>query len=258
MDTVSANKPFDLEGPRNCRELGGYPTVGGRVTKTHIFLRSDSLDELTHPDEEFLYNYGLRFVIDLRGRLEAVALPDRINRREIEYKNIPLFDGMYRLLMEDVIIPKDRHLYPKTMEEFYVFICDHDQEQIAKVLKDLIYFEGGCALFHCTAGKDRTGIISMLLLEMAHVPEDVIVADYAESASVEGHQVKTEEKFMSAIGGKLIPRGAFESKPSFMEYLISHLSSQYGSVAGYLEQIGITQEDEAALQRKFVVDTEDK
>lgn len=258
MPDVRVNKPFDLEGPKNCRELGGYPTKDGKVTRTHIFLRSDSLDQLTKSDEEFLLNYGLRLVVDLRGRFEAVGLHDRIDRKEIEYREVPLLDGLHTEFIHDELVAQDRDEIPKTMEGMYVLICEQEQPEIAKALHDLISFDDGCALFHCTAGKDRTGIISMLLLEIAGVPEDVIVADYAESAQDKSVQVKTEETIMEKFGGRFIPEGAFESKPSFMEYLINHLNITYGSVIEYLHQIGVDDDEMAALKQKFVTDPNDK
>lgn len=258
MAGVTANKPFDLEGPKNCRELGGYPTKDGKITRKHVFLRSDSLDELTRQDEEFLINYGLRKDIDLRGKVEALFMADRINRKEILYQNIPLYDGMHGIIIKDELHKKDRDLIPKTMEELYVFVCEHEQDQIRKVLQDLIAFSDGCVLFHCTAGKDRTGIISMLLLEMAGVPQDVIVADYAESAKDASHQVRIEESIMAHVGGHLVPEGAFESKPAFMEYLLKHLHDKYGSVRGYLAMIGISDADVENLRRKFVTDTQEE
>lgn len=253
-EAFESNKPFDLQGPKNCRELGGYPTKDGKVTKRHVFLRSDSLDELTHQDEEFLINYGLREDVDLRGRLEAIFLPDRINRKEIHYLNMPLYEGMNKVLLEDELHKDTRDLVPKTMEELYVFVCEHEQKQIRKVLETLISFDGGCALYHCTAGKDRTGIISMLLLEMADVAQDIILADYAQSAEDTSRQVEREEKFMGDVGGSLVPKGAFEAKPEFMLYLIDHLNKKYGSVRGYLAMIGVSDADVANLRRKFVTE----
>lgn len=252
MAEVIANKPLDLQGPKNCRELGGYPTKDGGVTKKHVFLRSDSLDELTKSDEEFLIDYGLREDVDLRGKVEALFLADRINRREIKYVNIPLYDGMYGVIVRDEMHKDTRDLVPKTMEELYVFVCEHEQKQIRKVLANLINFDDGCALFHCTAGKDRTGIISMLILEMADVPRDVIVTDYARSAEDRSHQIMMEEKFMEKFGKDLIPEGAFESKPAFMEYLLDHLDKKYGSVRGYLAMIGVSDKEVLDLRKKFV------
>lgn len=229
---AQVNEPFQIQGPTNLRELGGYPAKNGMYTKRHVFLRSDALNELTNEGEQFLYDYGLRLVVDLRNRLARLAQPDHVDRREIRDVSVPLYDHLFGEMVLDDLHLKDGQT-ELTMEDVYRLVIDKGEKQIRKVLSDLISCDS-CALFHCTAGKDRTGIIAMLLLSMAGVPEAIIVADYAESGKNESGELGHEEDFAEAFAGPFVPRGSFTSKPEVMEKLISYIQNTYGSVDQYV------------------------
>lgn len=246
---VQINKPFQLEGPSNLRELGGYPAKDGRFTKTHVFLRSDALNTLTDEGGQYLYGYGLRLIVDLRGELVRLAQPDHVPHT-VRDLHVPLYDHLHTALLRADMHMKDGHT-ELTMTEIYEMIVDGDPEEVAKALRDLIAAED-CALFHCTAGKDRTGIIAMLILALAGVPRDIIVADYAQSEKNVSAELRREEELEEKLAHAFVPAGAFESKPAFMEALLAHMDAKYGSVENYVSEIGITEEEKNRLLEKFL------
>ncbi|MBD5560550.1 MAG: tyrosine-protein phosphatase [Clostridia bacterium] len=247
MET-QVNKPLPLDGPKNVRELGGYGTEDGGRTKEHVFLRSDGLDMLTGADRRFLRQYPVKLVVDLRSQAEEHFRPDRLDRH-FERLHVPMFDHVQSEMARRMAGQPDdgpRVPIPHSLADIYVMLAQTEQEEIRTVLRKLIDTDEP-ALFHCTAGKDRTGIISMFLLETAGVPEETIIADYAATSKylAEGYGFAED-------GSGDIPKDAYLSTPDIMMHLRDYLRSEYGSVLDYLRSIGITDEDMEKLRRKFV------
>lgn len=240
------NKPFSLDGPKNMRELGGYLTKDGRRTKDHVFIRADGLDMLSSADRRFLRRYPVGLVIDLRSAYEARLWPDRLSRH-FESLHVPMFDHVQSEIARRVAEGDQDNARPVTsysLEEIYVLLAETEQEEIRTVLKTLIEADTP-AIFHCTAGKDRTGTIAMLLLEMANVPEETILADYAATAAYLGHA------FGSSQDDGASSQGVYQAHPATMQYLRRHLKEKYGSIASYLHTVGITADDMEKLKNKF-------
>lgn len=247
----AANKPIAVSGTHNLRELGGYYTKSGKITKTHVFLRSDELHQINDSGRDFLNNYGLRTDVDLRDEIEILAAPDEINRHNVKYRHIPLFSKIETDILKDEIERK-KDLIPKTMGELYIDILKDQQKSILKILSVLI--DGAdCSLFHCTNGKDRTGVIAMLVLSLAEVPDDTIIADYSASYDYRTSALEEEqEKYAKFEKMGIIPDGAFESKPEFMEKTLNYLYTEYGAPINYLKEIGLTEEQKEKFTAKFV------
>lgn len=242
--SIKVNRPFAMQGPKNARELGGYLTSDGRRTKEHVFLRADGLDSLTGADRKFLRQYPVRLVIDLRSVYETRLAPDRLDRH-FEQVHVPMFDHVQSELARRASGGfAEQPPRAVSLAEIYMLLADTEQEQIRTVLKQLIDTDEP-ALFHCTAGKDRTGIISMFLLEMAGVPEATIIADYEATAQY------LSEAYSFAQDAEDIPADAFASRAETLQQLRSHLRGRYGGIREYLRRIGITDEDEEKLRRKF-------
>ena len=140
--------------------------------------------------------------------------------------------------------------FPASMAELYIRNLDGARESFVQVFR-LFFENSGAALFHCTAGKDRTGMVSMLLLELAGVPDEVIVADYAAT-----------ERYMRPVFAKLVeqmrgigvevPDHALRSAPDSMVQLLTYLRAKYGDARQYLEAGGIKPEELTALLDRFI------
>lgn len=239
------SQPFLLTGAKNIRELGGYHTETGAVTKTHSLLRGDALHVLTDEDCHFLYNYGVSTIIDLRSMEELEQAPDRLPAlyRDIVQVHIPIQDHVRAVRYSGE--------FPPSMWELYCWLLDDSGESFLAVFETILRCEAGAVLFHCSGGKDRTGMVAMLLLALAGVDEETIVGDYAisETAMKEVFPIQTAQ--MEARG-LVVPPYIMQSPPDNMVRALSHLVRKYGSAEGYLLQLGFTKEQVARIKSKLV------
>lgn len=166
-----------LEGAHNTRELGGYPTSSGAQTRYHRFLRSDALGELTQGDVEFLRGYGVRTVIDLRDPSEVEQNPNVALGDGVTTHNVPLlaFD-----LSQRAEIERRFREEPPTYEFFYELMLKN-RKAIGACMRAIAEAPEGCVLFHCAVGKDRTGIIALLLMAVAGCDKWDCVANYVQT-----------------------------------------------------------------------------
>ncbi len=154
-----------LAGAMNVRDLGGYPTLDGRYTKKGVYYRSDSLHNLKKEDIEKLKSLGVTLQVDLRSLQEVNKNPSKLLKIQgIDYYNTSLLDHIQSSNFEEL---------PTDMTTLYMELLDKNHEKIAAIFRTLLSSKG-IGIFNCTAGKDRTGVIAMLLLDLALVDEEII------------------------------------------------------------------------------------
>ncbi len=165
-----------LSGAKNIRDLGGIMVNGG-VIKPHKLLRGSHLGSISDNDSGILaFEYELKTVIDLRTKTEKDEIPD-IQMSGIEYLEMPIFDGSLPGLSheskQDIDnIPDMRELYEYVMNSSCV-------DNLAAVVRKIVCEDnGGSYLYHCTEGKDRTGMITALLLTVLGADRRDILEDY--------------------------------------------------------------------------------
>lgn len=234
MDLQSrrTSSPLPLKGAHNTRDLGGYAyrASDGRTgaTQEGVFLRSGSLNRLTAADRALLRAYGLARVIDVRSSFEVDHWPDPYARDPepgVAYTHVPMLDQLNSSGFRGAL--------PACMFDVYRSLLDESADSIREVFEA---FDGpGCSLFHCRAGKDRTGVIAMLLLGLAGVSDEDIVADYAATQGYMGRGLRAQRVVASVMIMKKVPRCLFESAPSEMERTLEHLHARYGTARAYLE-----------------------
>lgn len=112
-------------------------------------------------------------------------------------------------------------------------------------------YAGQCVLFHCTAGKDRTGLVSMLLLSLVGVPEEIIVTDYAATQEYTAEQARRQQELMKKAG-VVLPDYIFGAVAQTMEETLSHLHNVYGGARQYLSRAGVSEQDLKKIQSHFV------
>ncbi len=247
QDSASSTPPrhLGLEGTYNLRDTGGYRTLDGRTTRWRTFLRSDSLHRLPHMAQRTLLNYGVRTVVDLRRSDELHVAPNVFaHASEVAYHHVSL--------LVDTL--PDRQVAPRPLLDVYRLILDTRQAQLRQALTTLAAPGGFPAVVHCTAGKDRTGLIVALLLGLAGVPAATIVADYALSAQYLVGPYLEEARQRAAQHS--IPWEWFEPQllcpPEFMQTTLQHLEERHGGIAAYMRRIGLNQEQCAGLRHALV------
>jgi len=231
---------IELDGCVNFRDLGGYPTADGRSIRWRTLFRSDALHALTHADVAQLASIGLSDIVDLRSSFELDAEGRGLLEREaMVFHHTPLFDG-------DPKSGDRAAAATMTLGERYLGLMVVGQKKIANVVRILAAARGG-AVYHCAAGKDRTGVISAVLLGALGVPDDLIVVDYALSAErIDAiiARVMSMKGYEDAL--QHMPADTLHALPETMEKVVAEIGARYGSMEGYLRDAGV---DDSVLER---------
>lgn len=224
-----ACRHYPMKGISNFRDLGGYACKDG-ITKWGVFFRSTSLHKALKEDMEILEYLGISQVLDLRYPHEREKMPD-LPVKGADWMGISLMGPIAaeQLRVNDTV--EDT----RTLIRMYRQIINHARTEIRDAVRAMIEAEGP-ALFHCAAGKDRTGIIAMLLLCAVGVSREDIIADYEMSH----HYIRT---FTTDISG---------SHGSNMQRLLDEIVKKWGSAAGFLLECGISSKEILRLKEKFV------
>ena len=247
QDSTSFALPrhLGLAGTYNLRDTGGYRTIDGRTTRWRTFLRSDSLHRVPPMAQTTLLNYGVRTVIDLRRSDELHGAPNVFaNSSEIVYHHLSLLADS---------LP-ERKVAPRSLPDVYRLILEQRQEQLRQTLATLAAPGGLPAVVHCTAGKDRTGLIVALLLGLVGVPAATIIADYALSSQ---YLVGTYlEEARQRAANNDIPWEWFQHQvicpPEFMHTTLQYLDERHGGIVAYVRGIGLSQEQCECLRHALV------
>ena len=233
-------RKIEVEGCCNFRDLGGYPTESGAVLRWRTLFRSDGLHELTPRGVATLRDeIGLGHVVDLRSdaelRYDGRGL---LERERVEFHHMPLFGDHRR---------EERHeVRDLSLGSLYAGMVEHAGARLAGVIERLAGSDAP-AVFHCSAGKDRTGVLSALLLGTLGVPEDVIVADYAATQEhLDGIVAKLSRSRGYEDMWQELPPQTLHADPETMVEFLRHLRERYGSVRACVIAIGV---GEAALER---------
>ncbi len=276
-----------LEGIQNARELGGYMTADGRQVKHGVLLRTarlstGSAEDLRRLSEEF----HLAKIFDFRGRdeiegSEEMAIfkgdsePDPDPAVEgAEYLNLPILDL-------DKVMEQNRELmkhmtgridYIKLIEltvkagfigdELYFDFLDGElgKASYSRMFRELLALEEGkAALFHCTQGKDRTGVAAMLILSVLGVPEKTIVEDYMLTNTFNADRIAMERMMLERSGK--VPAEMMDTylmamdkvNEDTMTNVIAHVKERCGTVIDYIKtELGVTDEEVEQLKDKFL------
>jgi protein-tyrosine phosphatase len=224
-----------LEGTFNFRDLGGYPAADGRTIAWRRLFRSDGLSRLTTADLARLVELGIQTVIDLRTADER----DRFSMPEG-----PFAPAVHHLPMLDVL-PSEEELVSWVDEDFligrYSQMLDDASGAIGEAVKVLSAPGAVPGLFHCAAGKDRTGILAAVVLGVLGVPDDVIAQDYAESRAAMVEFFEFLKKEHPDREEELLRREAqIESiTPRVMRGLIDHVERTYDGFLGFADHLGV-------------------
>ena len=238
-----------LEGSLNFRDLGGYPTGDGRIVRWRQVFRSDALHLLTPSDIARLRDeLRVRDVVDLRSSAELRSEGQGpLAAQDIRFHHVPLFDGEVR--------SEDRERAAQiSLADRYVFLAEFAGAPIARVITTIAAADAG-AVFHCAAGKDRTGVISAILLGLLGVPDDVIVADYVATRE----NLDTIVDRLSALEGyramlAALPPDTMHANPETMVEFLERLRAAHGSVEVYARHAGVTADAISRLRGRLLIE----
>ncbi len=179
-ETREAQRRLPIEGAGNLRDLGGYATRDGRALRWGVLYRSDSLADLSDEDVAYLERLRLRRVVDFRSAAERERDPDRLPGgvqevwQPIAGAGLDPNELQARLLVGEVSAAQAVEWLIEGNRAF----VEEFREVYARFLRDLGDPANLPTLFHCTAGKDRTGFAAALVLLALEVPRETAMRDY--------------------------------------------------------------------------------
>lgn len=228
----NAARPLPLEGAFNVRDLGFYQDCHGRKLQEHRLLRGDSPEHLTDQDIAFLKTYGLIGSVDLRTDEECRKAPSRL-------KDVP---GLFyeRVPIQNATCTNGfAGGYPPSLGAYYTDILINQEEKLVRIWRLLARCQEGCVLFHCSAGKDRTGVVAMLVLAAAGVDREVILADY-EVSQVNMQAILEQQQKEAEKEGNPKPAYLYESRQRDMSQALKYIEKMFGTGEEYLRALGLT------------------
>ena len=225
---------IEFETVFNFRDLGGYPTGDGRATKWRTLFRADGLNRLKRGDAERFGNLRIATVVDLRTPEEAEASRVTSSFDGLAYHHLPMFDVMPDWDAGDPAA--DGYLADRYAEMFGA-----GEAAVARTLELLSDENSYPLVFHCAAGKDRTGIVAAIVLDLLGVDDEVIVADYAMSGESMRRLIAWAQANQGALRASSgpVPAAAIESHPRTMRLFLAHLRQTFEGTAGLVSYLGL-------------------
>jgi protein-tyrosine phosphatase len=240
-----------MEGLFNVRDLGGYDTADGRSTRWRMLYRADGINRAGEADVDRLLGLGLRTVLDLRthGELEERGR-FQVDHASLAYHHLPVL----RETWEGWDVAED--IDPVSFLALrYEEMLDDGAPALAAALEVLAGPDAYPAVFHCAAGKDRTGVLAAIVLGLLGVDEDTIATDYglskAAMASLVDWVRANRPESLDAMTDQ--PAAFLDAPPRAMLEVLELVRSRFGSMEGYVEAIGVRDDVVAALRAKLLV-----
>lgn len=235
-----------LEGCHNFRDLGGYPARDGRRVRRGRVFRSDALHLLTESDVRRVRDeLRLRAIIDVRSASEVrIDGAGPLAGPPVAYHHVPLFS--------DQTLAREPEEVPEDLGHRYFLMMRYAREPIGCVLR-LVADARAPAVFHCAAGKDRTGVISAVILAILGVSEADIVDDYVCTS-------RNLDRIIERLRGSRayrtiftqLPPETLHADPGTMESLLHRVREAHGSMREYARTAGVDDDALARLEARLL------
>jgi len=273
---VSVQQFLPVQGIVNARDLGGYTMQDGRTVRDGLLLRSAHLAEATDADLQYLSQLPTGTVIDMRKEGEKKG---KVNRTVPGAKYVPLqidatgnvaagmtekekkkFTGHKKFDVKKIIVAaafnKKAQAVAREMYPILLFNPE-SQVQFAAFFRHVLATEHGAVLYHCTQGKDRTGIASALLLAALGADRETIVADFDATNKVYEADVKKYTRRVRFWGGKeeqvAVVKAFLGCNTDNFIQALARIDREYGSLDAYLHgPMGLTDEDIQTLRARYL------
>ncbi|QUA52423.1 tyrosine-protein phosphatase [Aristaeella lactis] len=222
-----------LKTTRNTRDLGGHPAAGGRVTVPDRIWRSDRQENPDPEDIALLRSKGITTIIDMRTEEDNLTKPSFFRSLEgFTFLNYPIIEGD--------TIPESVEAVPGS---YMNIACSENMPRILKAIADA---DTG-VMYNCAAGKDRTGVVTAILLMLCGVSDEEITADYMLTKECNRERFELLRKRRPDLDMNIvIPR------ESFIRDFMDLFRERFGSVDGYFACIGLSEETKQKLLARLL------
>lgn len=238
----------DIEGTYNLRDTGGYTTPEG-LTRWGKLFRSDALHALTDASRAQIDELGIKHVVDLRGESELLTSPTRLDGLGIPILHAPIYPQT----------PSFSSIEDVTLAGLYRLMIGEYGDNLTRAVAAIARSGPDPVLVHCTAGKDRTGLVIALALLAVGVDKRDVIADYAATEqNLAGEWVTTMLARLAESGVATTPavKHIMSASPAaLIADIVEQIEREYGSAAGYLTSHGLTTSDLDGLRGALVEKT---
>lgn len=245
---MTGQRLLDIQDGHNFRDLGGYETKDGRHVKWHRLIRSGSLAHLNKHDLSTLAAIPVTIDIDLRAPEEVKQAPDKLPQTA-NYYHLPVFKSD-----ETDASHSDEEIMSRILKpgNGYQHMLDVYQRMF-----ELLLSNTQASLFHCTAGKDRTGMAAYLILSALQVPEETILKDYLlTNKATQDFREQWLQALRDKGGSEVVVenrRALGSVSADYLNQAINLINTNYGDVQNYLtEYLDLSQNDLKQLQQLYL------
>ncbi len=254
--SILTERHIEMDGPVNFRDVGGLKTKEGKQVKWGLIYRADKLSELSDKDHAKFKELNIQTVVDFRTNRETKEEPDNLpQNQKIKYVHLPTGEeNMVAMAWLDSLRKVKRDQLDEFMIGFYKQIPLKWTSNYKSLFKEFANKKSPPLVFHCTAGKDRTGIASALFLYTLGVDMDLIMKEYELSnyyrkeANKEYTKMFTQYGIDPGIGMVLMGVKGF-----YMKEIFETIEKQYGSLDAFLEsELGVTKKVKAKLRKVYL------
>ncbi|MBI5935386.1 MAG: tyrosine-protein phosphatase [Chloroflexi bacterium] len=247
-------------GAKNFRDLGGYQAADGRSVRWGMLYRSDKLHNLTDADLARLSALGLDRVIDFRTARELAEEPDRLPASgATRAVHIPINDPSTVIWYEehDEFLKNIQNVNPgRYLTQTNVELVTRFTPEVQRFVREVFAAHGNPVLFHCAAGKDRTGFAAALLLRILGVPMKTILEDYLLTNQYYLPSKTWELLRLRLLKGGLyadVVRGFMEVQPAYLQAAFDTMEREHGSFEGYLQNaLGLSEHEIEHLRAVYL------
>ncbi|MFC9895436.1 tyrosine-protein phosphatase [Nocardia sp. NPDC127579] len=264
-EEVSALAKLELQGAVNVRDIGGYRTYDGATVKSKKVLRADSLEKLTASDIQVLGGYNLKQAIDLRTQAEIQfsgpdKLPSGVPLVARPIDDTGLFTTLLQVIQLRDPVKQEQMLGGGKAEQIMAgvyksFLSDASRAAFGQTVRDLADTDRP-TLYHCTAGKDRTGWLTYLTLRAVGVPEgtarrDYLLSNQYRAAADAALREQVKQAGLMENPDLLIPLQ--EVRDAYLDAAVREMESKYGDFGKFLTQgLGLDPGTILKLRRNLV------
>ncbi|NWK98286.1 protein-tyrosine-phosphatase [Sphingobium lactosutens] len=252
------NRVVPLEGGHNFRDIGGYRARDGRTVATGLVYRSGTMSELSDRDHAVLDTLGLQVICDFRSSRERSRRPSRLPEAatyEIWSRDHQMSAGdLTEAMRHPGATPeKSRQL----MIEAYHDLA-YEQAPSYRELFQRIAYGSLPLVFHCAAGKDRTGVAAALLLDLLGVSRDQVLADYTQTDQFfsRGCELVTKDPIASNLSGvaREIWEPMMRADPAYLGAMFDTIEARHGSAEGFIrEELALDDDGVAAIRTRLLI-----
>lgn len=256
-EVTVAERKIHFKGTDNTRDLGGYQTQDGRTVRWGKLYRSGDLNGLTQSDWKYWNNVGISTVIDFREPEALQRKPDKLPPKDPpNVRHLAVYDTAttrkeYRRLLQRS--DPDEYNTEKILIENNELYVRHYTDSFALAVQEVLT-QAEPLLYHCSAGKDRTGFMSAMLLLILGVPQETIMRDYMASNYYRQKRIKKRANLGPLIGiDPYTSLPLLEVRPVYLETAFRTIKDEYGSLENYIRKgLGISSAEQEKFRQEYL------